>query len=904
MKILPTTALLLTLSLVACASAAPIAMPPAVADTLAKQDVVWDSPSDSPRGSMPLGNGDIGLNVWVEPTGDLVILMGKSDSFDEFNRLLKIGRVRVRTTPALFTPGQTFSQALRLADGAIMIKSGTTAVRVWVDANHPVAQVDLDSTQPVQVQVLADNWRKENRALSGEGPGANTAWGNWPEKMRVNADTVLAKQGGQIGWCHHNIESQWKKNLEHTALGAEVANGTDPVLNRSFGALVRAKGAQAVSDIELKTAAPVTRFSAQILSLTAFADSPAAWQAKAQAAWQAVDAATDESRLAAHKTWWRGFWNRSWITLDDGGAAVALPANALPWKVGVASDGGSRFGGEIAGAKVDGRALSAAEVAALAAAPRPEANGLGGAPAGAEAALAAGCTLSAWIKPAAGESGRILDKCTAGQPDGLTLDAYPGLSLRWIVGQQVVNAANCLKPGVWQHVAASVDSHGKLAVYLDGKPLLAASPASPTATLARAYTLQRFVTACAGRGALPIKFNGSLFSVDGRDPDFRAWGGGYWFQNTREAYWAMPYAGDYDMMLPLFEMYRKALLLREAATKKYYGHEGAFFPETMYFWGNYMDAENYGLDRRGKPDGMTDNTYIRRYWQSGLELLVMMLDYEDGTQDAAFRDQTLLPYAKSVTTFFDQHWPRSDGKILFEPAQSLETWHTAKNPLPEIAGLRYILPRLLKLPADDATKAMWRKTLADLPPVPTHTDAAGNVRLAPAETYGNKSNMENPELYGVFPYRTYTAMTGGAELEQALNAWRVRRHPEDRGWQQNCIQAALLGLTAEAKAMVEARARSTAGGYRFPGFFGPNYDWTPEQCHGTNMQTALQRMLMQCEGDRIVLLPAWPKAWNGAFKLHAPKNTTVEGRIENGSVVDLKVVPESRRKDVEIQEAK
>ena len=84
---------------------------------------------------MPLGNGDIGLNVWVEPSGDLVLLISKTDSFDEFNRLLKIGRIRVRTTPALFHPGMAFSQALRLADGAIEIKSRDTSIRVWVDAN-------------------------------------------------------------------------------------------------------------------------------------------------------------------------------------------------------------------------------------------------------------------------------------------------------------------------------------------------------------------------------------------------------------------------------------------------------------------------------------------------------------------------------------------------------------------------------------------------------------------------------------------------------------------------------------------------------------------------------------------------------------------------------------------------
>jgi hypothetical protein len=62
----------------------------------------------------------------------------------------------------------------------------------------------------------------------------------------------------------------------------------------------------------------------------------------------------------------------------------------------------------------------------------------------------------------------------------------------------------------------------------------------------------------------------------------------------------------------------------------------------------------------------------------------------------------------------------------------------------------------------------------------------------------------------------------------------------------------------------------------------------------------LQLMLMQCDGKRIQLLPAWPKAWTADFKLHAPYNTTVEGHVENGQVSNLNVEPESRAKDVVI----
>ena len=60
----------------------------------------------------------------------------------------------------------------------------------------------------------------------------------------------------------------------------------------------------------------------------------------------------------------------------------------------------------------------------------------------------------------------------------------------------------------------------------------------------------------------------------------------------------------------------------------------------------------------------------------------------------------------------------------------------------------------------------------------------------------------------------------------------------------------------------------------------------------------LQLMLMQCDGKRIQLLPAWPADWTTDFKLHAPYQTTVEGHVEQGTITGLKVVPADRAKDI------
>jgi hypothetical protein len=80
--------------------------------------------------------------------------------------------------------------------------------------------------------------------------------------------------------------------------------------------------------------------------------------------------------------------------------------------------------------------------------------------------------------------------------------------------------------------------------------------------------------------------------------------------------------------------------------------------------------------------------------------------------------------------------------------------------------------------------------------------------------------------------------------------------------------------------------------------WGPNFDWIPDQDHGSNILTTMQCMALQHVGDKIYLLPAWPKGWNASFKLHAPKNTTIEGVVRGGKLTSLTVTPKSREADV------
>jgi len=745
-------------------------------------NVAWTTPSTNSAGSMPLGNGDISVMAWAERDGDLLLYVGKCDSWDENGRLLKLGRLRLRFSQQPFAAGKPFRQTLHADRGEIEIVAGEPGselrARLWVDAHRPVVRMETESDQEFTLETRLEVWRTAERALPENEDHCPIGKLSATELTKITPDKIL-DVADALAWYHRNEGSVWASTLRHQDLAPLIPKFRDPLLSLTSGALVRGENLRVVDRTTLRSPAPGRRFVVSVHPLVAQTSSAEEWLARVRKQAEAVDQVSLDQTRHEHRAWWEAFWKRSHLVVS-------------------------------------------------------------------------------------------------GFPDA--------------------------------------------------------------ERVCRGYNLQRFLQACASRGRFPMKFNGSLFTVDGTratahaaaevpevfDADFRLWGGGYWFQNCRLLNWPMLMAGDFDLMQPFFRLYQDALPLAEARTRLYFNHGGAFFPETMAFWGAYLN-ENYGYDRSGRTipsadviaavggekerapwkPGEVANSYIRRYWQGAIELLAMMLDYHALTQDERFLRETLLPMARPILTFYREHYPQrdSDGKIRFEPAQSIETWQVAVNPLPEIAGLRWVTDGLLRLPnLSEMDRKAWAELRNLLPPLPARVEYWNKKKyLIPALQYDVLANFENPELYAVFPYRLLGV--GKPDLEMGRVTYARRLYKVTGCWRQDAIQAALLGLTDEAKRDVARNFSGTHPSFRFPAIWGANFDWIPDHDHGGVAMIALQRMLLQWDGNRLLLLPAWPKDWDVSFKLHAPRQTTVECVYRGGKVESLKVTPESRQKDVERMEA-
>ncbi|MEO6875647.1 MAG: DUF5703 domain-containing protein [Opitutaceae bacterium] len=713
-------------------------------------DVIWPTLGQTSADSLPLGNGNIAANVWTEPNGDIVLYLAKNDAWDHLGRLIKIGRLRLRLTPALTAAAGKFEQKLSLADAAITVSQGDTRVQLWIDAHWPRLVIEVKSATPCSVTASLDPWRTAPREICPKEAHGACGLEGGPVKLESLPDHIVSGETNAVVWYQRNESSIWAMTLDQQGLGDLKAKSSDPLLHRTFGGYLTGKGFLNASDSSLVSVMPTKATTLTVTVHGAQTDSVDSWLKLLRAAAAATPSRTDLWR--DHQAWWQEFWSRSYI-----------------------------------------------------------------------------------------------------------------------------------------------------------RPVARAPDSGQAATIAEQSAWQRYLVACCGRGLYPVKFNGGLFTADWNlkdeafDADYRRWGGGYWFQNTRLIYWALLANGDYELTRPLFRMYRDMLPLAEQRTEIFFGHGGAFFPETLYFWGAYLPS-NYGWDRTGKVAQDIENQYIRRYWVGGLELIALMFETHAHIGDIALLEEELLPIARAVLNFIALHYPNdARGRLHLAPAQSLETWWEAENPMPEIAALHFLLPRLLALPGPalrPVDRDAWNALAARLPPLPTGEKDGRKILLAAEKHETVPSNTENPELYAVFPFKLYGV--GRPNLEVAQWTFTRRMFPETGGWRQDAVQAALLGLTEPAAFYANKNYNDRSNfPATFKGFWGPNYDWIPDFDHGSVTQLALQTMLVQAVDDKIYLFPAWPAdRWNVTFKLHTTGRTVVEGELKDGQVVHLTVTPAERRKDV------
>ena len=292
-------------------------------------NVVWTNQSADARGSMPIGGGNLGLNVWVEKD-ELLIYFGSPDSWSYrgkgFNTQMqtKLGRLRVKFAPVPWA--KEFRQKFDLASNSILLSGKTSdgqaiALRVWVDAFQPVVHVDGQSDRPLEAAVSVEfptGW-----AMAPHHAGQ--VYGPLVREGRVDGDAI---EWWERGPALDEGRNEYIQRFKVEKLAELVPN---PMANRTMGGRLSGPGfvadgtgygegiydGKVFRSVKLKSAKPLRMFDLRASLRIAQDATLEQWQARVKQL-EAATRATAQADWKASAAWWQGFWDRSRIVINPG----------------------------------------------------------------------------------------------------------------------------------------------------------------------------------------------------------------------------------------------------------------------------------------------------------------------------------------------------------------------------------------------------------------------------------------------------------------------------------------------------------------------------------------------------------------------------------------------------------
>jgi len=283
---------------------------------------IWTTQSAYSFESMPLGGGDIGLNVWVEK-GDLYFYFSRSGTFDEHNTLLKLGRVKVSLSPNPFTGEEGFRQELKLKDGCILIGQNDVKIKLWVDVFKPIIHLDLESENPLKMTASYESWRYKNLDSKGKANNANSyKWA--PQGDIVTYKDSIAFENNGIKFYHRNREQTvFDVAVKQQKLESVKDQMMNPIANLTFGGFMVGEnlkpdgtylGKYQETDCKgfnLSSIKPSKKHSLEIYLNTSQSDF-STWNNGLK---NQISEYKTKGKQAEKNTqiWWNNFWKRSFI---------------------------------------------------------------------------------------------------------------------------------------------------------------------------------------------------------------------------------------------------------------------------------------------------------------------------------------------------------------------------------------------------------------------------------------------------------------------------------------------------------------------------------------------------------------------------------------------------------------
>jgi hypothetical protein len=455
--------------------------------------------------------------------------------------------------------------------------------------------------------------------------------------------------------------------------------------------------------------------------------------------------------------------------------------------------------------------------------------------------------------------------------------------------------------------------------------------------------LHLYHLASSSRGELPPKWNGSIFLTSG---DARRWGSQYWVWTTEMLYFPLLAADSIDLTNPFFDMYARQLPHSNIAARQRWGIEGTYFPETTAFDGPKVLSDDVAsefqdvfLGRKPlaemspqakqqcqfdsqlnvvtQPPAGSRMSWISHVASSGSELAIHAWWRYRYTGDREWLQSHAYPLLRGTVEFY-RHLVKkeSDGRYHLTGTHAHEDFWGVKNSIMDLAAIRGTVPLAIRaseiLDVDPELRKQWKELLENLAPYPMGNDphakalTGGSLGedLWAAGYLGEVDGQHNPEdvwLTPVFPFEDWTLETKNDSLDRIVQAL-VTRAPRH--------QSILSGAGTNTAIRSPIAAIRAGRGEELPQILDRYFSAFAPLSNGMSLfegptaasvehlgllTTTLQEALLQSVSPRpgepevISVFPAWPKHWNGSFRLLARGGFLVWSKFEAGAVRDIDV---------------
>ena len=281
----------------------------------------WSTPSVNSAGSMPVGGGGVGLNVWCDSQGTIRFYVSQSGTFDENNTMLKLGRFELSPFPNWEEDGVT--------------------VTIWCDVFKPVVHVEVDARQKTLPTLSYHSWRTQDQPFT-QAEGQQSSW-KWLAPKQADPNRCVTRRDSinptstRLTFFHQNQdETVFDYTVRDQQLDAWKDSLFNPLKNRIFGGVLT--GGQFLGEDDAQdeygrpyhqwhygSANKAARHHHFQITLCTQQSSVSEWEQTIATTQKAVNPSKDRK---TSQNWWKEYMNRCYFETDDDDDEANTPPNS------------------------------------------------------------------------------------------------------------------------------------------------------------------------------------------------------------------------------------------------------------------------------------------------------------------------------------------------------------------------------------------------------------------------------------------------------------------------------------------------------------------------------------------------------------------------------------------------